>query len=81
MKHLGSIACGLVFVVAGVLFVSDASSQINIRLFPQHSARHHFVYNHHPRSWAYGRVHRPAPRIVVRHENVHRDQGRHSGKR
>ena len=43
MNHLGGIACGVIIVVAGVLFISDASSQINIRLFPEHRARHHFV--------------------------------------
>ena len=81
MNHLGGIACGVIIVVAGVLFISDASSQINIRLFPEHRARHHFVYYHHPRSWSHGRVYRPAPRIVVRHGYDHRDNGRHLGRR
>jgi hypothetical protein len=55
MKHLRGMVICLVIVIAGMLAVSIASSQIQIRVFSERRTRPHFMYYPHHRSWADGR--------------------------
>lgn len=66
MKHSRAIAASLLIALAGMMFVSTASSQISIRAGPEHRYRHHFV--HHPRSQVRVRVNVAEHRRVVRHD-------------
>ena len=62
MRHLRIIAASLVIAIAGMMFASPASSQISIRVNPEHRARHHVYY--HPRHVAYHHRH-----VVYRHRH------------
>jgi len=68
MKHLRGITAGLVLAIAGMMFVSSASSQIDVRVHSGHRVRHHVV--HHPRARVHVRLnvsnHR---RHVLRHDD------------
>jgi ABC-type nickel/cobalt efflux system permease component RcnA len=46
MRHFRVIATSLVIAIAGLMFISPASSQISIRMNPAHRDRHHVVYHH-----------------------------------
>lgn len=72
MKHLQGIAGSLVIAILCVMFVSTASSQIDIRVNPEHRTRHHIV--HHRQSRV--RVNAPENRRVVRHQDEHHDHDR-----
>ena len=52
MTHIRRMVSCLVIMIAGILFVSDATAQIRIQLFPQRRARPHFMVYPHHRSWA-----------------------------
>ena len=63
MRHLRIIATGLVIVVASMMFVLPASSQITIRLNSAQRSRHYGYY--HSRH----EVHQPH-RVVYYHRHV-----------
>ena len=52
MTHIRRLVSCIVIMIAGILFVSDATAQIRIQLFPQRRARPHFMVYPHHRSWA-----------------------------
>ena len=64
MKHLRGITAGLVLAIAGMMFVSSASSQIDVRVHSGHRVRHHVV--HHPRARVHVRLNitRKVPRVA-----------------
>jgi hypothetical protein len=71
MRHLRVIAASLVIILAGMIVVPSASSQISIRLRSGYRDRHHVYY--HPRHAPYYRRH-----VVYYHRHAayrHRDNG------
>jgi hypothetical protein len=71
MRHLRVIAISLVIAIAGMMFVSPASSQVTIRLKSAQRSRHYGYY--HPRHVAYHPRH-----VVYYHRHVvyhHRNEG------
>jgi hypothetical protein len=75
MKHLRSIASCVVIAIAGMMFVSNASSQVQLRVKTDHRTRQHIV--HHPRSRAHVRVNVPMRRHVERPRNERTIPNRH----
>lgn len=71
MRHLRVLAASLAIVIAGIIFVSPASSQIRIRVNSGYRSRHHVYY--HPRQREYYHRH-----VVYYHRHYayhHRDNG------
>ncbi len=71
MRHLRVVAAGLLIAIAGMMFVSPASSQISIRLNSGHRARHYAVYHHRHEFYQ-------PRRVVYHHRHVvyhHRTDG------
>jgi hypothetical protein len=65
MRHLRVMATFLVIAIAGMMFVSPASSQIRIRVNSGYRSRHHVYY--HPRHDEYRHRH-----VVYYHRHVWR---------
>ena len=82
MNHARVVVTSLVIAIAGMMFVSTASSQINIHVGPEHRARHHFV--HHPRRQVRIRVNVAEHRRVFRHDverrHEYRPEERHENR-
>lgn len=71
MRYLRVIAASLAIVIAGMIFVPAASSQIRIRVNSGYRGRHHVYY--HPRHREYYHRH-----VVCYHRHYayhHRDNG------
>ena len=74
MIHLRSITVSLIIAIASMMFVTTASSQLDIHVHSGTRTRHHIV--HHRRSQVSVRVRtRERPR-VVQHHMERRDQHR-----
>jgi hypothetical protein len=76
MKQLRAIVSCLVIATAGMICVSHASSQIQIRLFTERRTRPHFVYYHHHRNWADRRDYGLDRRREIRHNDRQRSHYR-----